>query len=68
MERQQLIELVEKIRTASGEEDEINFMLQEYLKNVPDPNALDYLHEKKYEDWTPEQVVEKALSYKPFYL
>jgi hypothetical protein len=68
MERQKLIELVEKIRLVEGTEDEIDLMVEEYLRNVPDPHALNYLHSKEYEDWTSEQVVDKALTYKPFYL
>jgi hypothetical protein len=68
MERLHLIKLVEKIRTVTGSEDEIDIMLHEYLKNVPDPHALNYLHGKEYEDWTSAQIVDKALSYKPFLL
>jgi len=66
MERSKLIELVERIQSFAGSEKEIDILIDVFLQNVPDPGALDYLHAKKYETLTPEQIVEKALSYKPF--
>lgn len=37
-------------------------------QNVPDPNAANYFFDIKYKDLTIEQIVDKALSYKPIQL
>jgi len=68
IQRDELIEMVEKIQSFAGSEEEIDILIDMFLQNVPDPGALDYLHAKKYESLTPDQIVDKALSYKPFYL
>ena len=31
----------------------------------PDPNALDYLSAKEYDDLTPRQIAERMLAYRP---
>jgi len=66
--RDELINLVIKIVSFDGSEEEIDDLINLFLNNVPDPNALAYLHGKEYEHLTPEQIVDKALSYKPFLL
>lgn len=68
MDRNELIKLVERIQSVTDSEEEIDNMIDVFLKNVSDPRALEYLHGKEYEDWTPEQIVDKVLNYKPFYL
>jgi hypothetical protein len=68
MERDELIKLVKRITLFDGSEKEVDIMIGIFLKNVPDPNALAYLHEKEYEHFTAEQIVDKALAYKPFIL
>ena len=68
MKRNDLIELVKSILTSPGTESEVDALVAIFLNNVPDPGAIDYLYAKKYEGLTPEQIVDKALSYKPFYL
>lgn len=66
MKKQELIELVKRIRSGEGTEEEQDNLIEIFLENVPDPNATDYIFELEYEDLTPEQIVEKALNYKPF--
>ena len=68
MEKEELIELVKKIQAVEGSEEEIDGMIDEFLENVPDPNASDYIFEKEYEDLTPQEIVDKALSYRPIQL
>lgn len=68
MTRTELIQLVEKIRASEGTEKELNELMDLFLKNVPDPNAGGYLFLKEYENLTSEEIVAKALSYKPFML
>lgn len=69
MTRTELIELAERIQDASGaNEAENNELLELFLANVPDPNASNYFFELEYDDLSPEEIVDKALAYKPFQL
>lgn len=68
MERIELIELVKEIQSSSGTEEEVDNLVNTFIRNVQDPNALDYLYSKQYEDLTPEEIVDKVLNYKPFQL
>ena len=66
MERLSLIKLVNEIMLSTGTEEEVDNLVSLFLKNIADPNALDYIYSKEYEGLTSEQIVDKALSYKPF--
>ena len=68
MKRRQLIALVNKIIEANGTEEEIEELIDLFLNNVPDPNADAYIFDSEYEKLTPEEIVDKALDYKPFLL
>ncbi len=68
MNREELINLVRKIQSAEGTEEEIDKMIEEFLKNVSDPNAVNYIFEKEYENLSVEEIVDKAMSYKSFNL
>lgn len=65
MTREELIELVEKIIRAEGTEQEVIDNVLLFKQNVPDPEASNYFVKKEYDDLTAEQIVDKALSYKP---
>jgi hypothetical protein len=65
MTRQQLIDLVKKIMSAQGTESEIQQMVEMFERNVPDPNACDYIFHR---NWTAEEIVDKALAYKSIQL
>jgi len=65
MSREELIELVKKIATAQGTEEELDKMLELLKKNVPDPRVSNYIF---YDELTPEQIVDKALAYRPIQL
>lgn len=78
MTRQELIQLGEKIIKCEGSEEEIDLMIDLFNQNVPYPNGanLFYYPENfnarkddisKYNP-TVEEVVDKALSYKPIQL
>lgn len=75
--RDELIKLVRKIKDCNTEDikgqdsqmDWINIL----KKNVPDPRVSDYIfwprnHTSPPRELTPEEIVDKALSYKPFFL
>jgi hypothetical protein len=65
MTREDLIELVKKIATSQGTEDELDNMIELLKTNVPDPRVSNYIF---YDELSPEQIVDKALSYKPIQL
>jgi hypothetical protein len=63
MTREELINLVVEITTTKGKtEEEINILVDVLERNVPHPAVTDLIF---YENLTPEEVVDKALSYKP---
>jgi len=69
MTREELIQLAKKIRYAeASSEKEMDNDIERFLSNVPHPNASDYFFNKKYEGMTLEEIVDKALSYKPIIL
>lgn len=67
LSREELIELVEKIRRVENSEEEIDAMLDLLEWNVPDPEVSNLIYWSK-EDLTSEQIVDRALSYKPILL
>jgi len=68
MTREELISLAKKIIYSEGTEQEVIDNVLLFEKNVPDPNACDYLTQPEYDELSPEQIVDKALSYKPIQL
>ena len=68
LSRQKLIELVTKICEAEFDsEEEYEYALRELEDNVVDPYRSDYIFHHTPE-LTPEEIVDKALSYKPICL
>ena len=65
MTRDELILLVDKIMKCQGSEKEIDEMIELLDQNVTDPEVTNYIF---YEENTPEEVVDKALAYKPIIL
>ena len=65
MTRDELILLVDKIMKCQGTENETDEMIKLLEKNVIDPEVTNYIY---YEENTPEEVVDKALAYKPIIL
>lgn len=68
MERNELIELVKRIISVVDTEEKIHELIDILEDNVLDPKVIDYIYGKEYQDLTPEQIVDKALSYKSFLL
>lgn len=66
MTREELIELVEDIFNSAKKTDEEVFeLLEKFKKNVPHPSPSNLIY---WDDLTVEEVVDKALSYKPIQL
>ena len=65
MTRDELILLVDKIMKCQGTEKEIDEMIKLLKKNVIDPEVTNYIF---FEENTPEEVVDKALAYKPIWI
>ena len=67
LNRQQLIDLVTKIINVEGSEEEIDVWITTLEKNVPHPNVSDLIYYPD-EEMTAEEIVDKALSYRPIQL
>ena len=68
MTKTELIQLVTKICNAEFEtEKELESLLMKFKFNVADPEAANLIYYHKPE-LTPEEIVEKALAYKPIIL
>ncbi len=65
--REQLVNLVKKIRQAEGSEEEISQWIDTLHACVPHPEVSDLIFYSK-DELTDEQIVDKALSYKPICL
>lgn len=66
MSKEELIELVRQIISMENKtEQEIDLLIDQLVSNVPHPGVTDLIY---YDDLTPEEIVEKALSYKPIRL
>lgn len=63
MTKEELIDLVKKIVDAEGTEEEIHANILLLKQNVPHPSPTNLIY---HEDLTAEEIVDKALSYKPF--
>lgn len=67
LDRQQLIDLVDKIKLAEVSEDEITDWMNLLVENVPDPNVAELIFFNDVE-LTSDEVIDKALAYKPILL
>jgi hypothetical protein len=65
MTREELIDLVKEIMAAEGTEEEIDQKLSLLRKNVPHPRVSNLIY---HDDLSAEEVVDKALAYKPIQL
>ncbi len=66
MNKGELIELVRQIIAIDNKtEKEIDVLTDQLVSNVPHPEVTDLIY---YADLTPEEIVERALSYKPIRL
>lgn len=68
MSKKELINLVERIMTVEGTEDEIDKMIDLLEANVPHPEVSDLIFYPKNEDILAEDIVEEALFYNPIRL
>lgn len=66
LNKKELIDLVKDIIDVKGKTEEQQVELLEiFKKNVPHPTPSDLIY---WENLTPEEVVDKALSYRPIQL
>jgi hypothetical protein len=65
MTREELIELVKKIMNAEGTEEEIHANIMLFKDNVSHPSPANLIY---HDDLTAEEVVDRALSYRPIQL
>lgn len=67
LNREQLIALVQKIKEAKGTEEDQERHIALLRQMVLDPKVTDYIYWSK-EELTAEQVVDKAVAYRPILL
>ncbi|GMX60533.1 hypothetical protein Elgi_06390 [Paenibacillus elgii] len=67
LSREELIELVEQVMQCSGEEWEMDIWLDMITSSVADPGISNYIFWSD-EDLSAEEIVDKALAYKPILL
>ena len=65
--RDDLVRLVARILAAEGTEEEIAGMVTRLRRNVPDPQVSNYIFWSDPQ-LTPEEIVDRALAYKPILL
>ena len=66
LSRNEIIEKINQILDVENHSEKEIYDLHEELKNgVIDLNISDYIY---YDELTPEEIADKALSYKPIYL
>lgn len=65
--REELINLVNKIIECEDSEEEIDEMIEVVKRNVPYPDISDLIYWSE-DELTPEQIIDKALNYKPIQL
>ncbi len=64
--KEQIIDLINQILDVENHsEEEINSFVDKLKNGVIDPNISDYIF---WDNLTPEQIADKALSYKPICL
>lgn len=67
MSKSDLVKLVKRIMECEGSENEQDDLIELLEKNVEDPEISDYIFWPDKE-MTPEEIVDKALTYRPIIL
>lgn len=65
MQRQKLIELIEKIQRCEGTQEEADHDINLLCSSVADPQTANYIFQ---EDLNAEEIANKILDYKPIQL
>lgn len=65
LNKEEIISLIQKIRTENLSETEEDVILEELEKGVLDPDISDYIY---WSELSAEEIVGKALNYKPITL
>lgn len=65
MQKQKLIELIEKIQRSEGTQEEADHDIDLLCNSVADPQAANYIFQ---ENLTAEEIANKILDYKPIQL
>ncbi len=66
LDREQLIEIARRLVSGDGDDAEVAAWIRELQANVPYPGVSDLIfYPEGGRTPTPEEVVDKALSYKP---
>lgn len=63
-DRRRVIDLVERIKSSSGAEEEVTPLLEELKRSVPHPYPTDLIFYPEHE-FTSEEIADIALGWKP---
>jgi len=67
--RRELIDLVERIQNVTVDsEDEHDALITQLLDNVVDPRVTDHIFGTRHGEMTAEEIVDRALAYRPIAL
>ena len=67
LSKAQLVELVQRIVNHEGTEEEVDGWVLTVERNVPAPGITDLIYHSR-EKLSPEEIVDRALAYKPIQL
>ncbi|MDA3647538.1 hypothetical protein LZ318_34290 [Saccharopolyspora indica] len=67
LDREELVQIVRRLQEAEGSEREQERLLEVLQANVPDPHVSDLIY-WPMSTLAPEEIVDRALAYKPFTL
>lgn len=65
LNREEIISLIQKIRTEDLSEEQEDAILEELEKGVLDPDISDYIY---WSELSAEEIADKVLNYKPIIL
>lgn len=65
LSKEEIISLIQKIRTENLSETEEDAILEELEKGILDPDISDYIY---WSELSAEEIADKALNYKPITL
>lgn len=63
--RAELVDIVRRLQSATGTEDEQDQLLEVLRANVPDPRVSDLIFWPPSE-LSPDEIIDHALAYRPF--
>jgi hypothetical protein len=64
--RQELISLIHRMQCGEGDDEESARWVETLKRATGNPNASEFMSDRRYDGMRPEDVLEKLLEYRPF--